>query len=250
MLTRPVPTRINTLNDVPDVNTPTPTKNDVLKWNGTEWVDVPEGTSFTFAIASFTSNAGSSPQEIGAGVWKAIGALSFSATYSNGPCTNAYVSSSGWSNLTMTGAGYVGPTVSTEAKNYPASPGSISFTLNATDGVDPKTSVITINFYNRIFWGTSTKASGYNEADIEGLGTNAISNTKGRSFTESPADTYYIIYALPTRLGTVTFWVGGFEGGFESPETVSVTNASGFTENYYVYRSTNEGLGSTTVTVV
>ena len=28
-----------------------------------------------------------------------------------------------------------------------------------------------------------------------------------------------------------------------------MTNASGYTEDYYVYRSTNAGLGSTTVTV-
>jgi hypothetical protein len=88
------------------------------------------------------------------------------------------------------------------------------------------------------------------ESDVEGLGTSVASNSKGRTFTEVPASSYYIIYSLPVRLGTVTFWVGGFEGGFLSPETVSVTNVNGYAENYYVYRSTNSGLGSTTVQVV
>ena len=97
-----------TLDDLSNVDTVDQSKNDVLKFNGTGWVAVPEGTSFTFAIASFTSNAGASPQEIGTGVWKAIGALSFSATYSNGPATGGYVSSSGWSNLTMGGVGFIG----------------------------------------------------------------------------------------------------------------------------------------------
>jgi hypothetical protein len=56
-----------------------------------------------------------------------------------------------------------------------------------------------------------------------------------------------MLFAFPKRLGTVTFWVGGFQGGFEDPETVSVTNANGWTEDYYVWRSTNSNLGATVV---
>jgi hypothetical protein len=58
----------------------------------------------------------------------------------------------------------------------------------------------------------------------------------------------YLLFAFPKRLGTVTFWVGGFEGGFEAAETVSVTNSNGWTEDYYAWRSTNKGLGETVVT--
>jgi hypothetical protein len=225
----------------------TPVKNYAFLWNGTSAVWAAQGTSFTFSIASFSS-AQSSPQLIGTGVWKAAGGITFTASYNNGPATSGYVSKSGWSNLNLTNT-YQGPTVSAEAVNYPAVGSSVTFTLHATDGTDTDTETSSIAFYNYIYYGTSTVLSGYTEANVEGLANSTISNTKGRTITLTVADNYYIVYALPVRLGTVTFTVGGFEGGFQSPETVSVTNSAGYTENYYVYRSTNEGLGSTTVVV-
>lgn len=237
---------IDTHSDV-DITTDPVAKNDVLMYNGTTFVPVPEGTTFTFSINSFTDNQ-SSIQEIGSGVWKAIGEISFSATYTNGPATNAFVSHSGWSNLTMTNS-FEGPTTNTEAKNYPASVSTYTWTLNATDGTDNDTQNVSVTFYNRRFWGTSTTSSSYTEADIEGLASNELSNSRSKTFTVTAGASDYIIYSYPSRLGTATFTVGGFEGGFESPETVSVTNASGYTENYYVYRSTNTNLGTTTVVV-
>lgn len=238
------------IDDLSDVDTATdpPAKNEVLKWNGSNWVPAVYNASFEFSIASF-SDGESSPQEIGAGVWKAIGALSFTATYSNGPAAaTPYVSKAGWSNLDMTEAGYVGPTVSAEAVNFPAVGASITFQLNATDGEDADTATQSVAFYNRRFWGVSSVASSYSEANIEGLANNELSNSKAKTFTVAPGAGEYIIFAYPKRLGTVTFTVGGFEGGFEAPETVSVENASGYTEDYFVYRSTNSNLGSTTVT--
>jgi hypothetical protein len=147
----------------------------------------------------------------------------------------------------MDGAGYVGPTTSTTAVTYPSVGSTKTFTLNATDGATPVTNTITYYFYNYRFWGVSTVASSYSEANVEGLANNELSNSKAKSFTLAPGASEYIIYAYPSRLGTATFTVGGFEGGFQSPETVSITNAAGYTENYYVYRSTNANLGSTTV---
>ena len=60
-----------------------------------------------------------------------------------------------------------------------------------------------------------------------------------------------MLFAYPTREGTATFTDNdsGFAFAMESPETVSVTNASGYTENYYVYRSTNPNLGAVNVEV-
>lgn len=234
---------------------PTPVKNYALLYNGTAPVWAAQGTSFTFAIATFTCDFGASGTyvEMGvAGTWKAIGALSFSATYTNGPATSGSVAHSGWvGSLTMGGVGYIGPTTNTEAVAYPAIDGNRQFTLTASDGTDSPTSTITYYFFNRRYWGTSTTAAGYTEANVEGLtgGDYDLNNTRAKSFTVNAADTYYIIYAYPSRMGTATFTVGGFEGGFGSPETVSVTNPTGYAENYYVYRSTNEGLGSTTVVV-
>ena len=59
----------------------------------------------------------------------------------------------------------------------------------------------------------------------------------------------YIWYFVPVRLGACTFTVGGFDGGFDVVATQDVTNSSGYTESFRIYRSANTGLGSTTVEV-
>lgn len=123
-----------------------------------------------------------------------------------------------------------------------------TYTLKATDERDYTASKTTsIYFYNGIYYGVGTTASDFTSDFVIAL-SKKLQNAKAYDFTVNPT-AQYIYYAVPTRLGTVTFKVGGFEGGFESPETVSVTNSFGFTENYYVYRSTNTITGSTTVDV-
>ena len=189
---------IKNLSDVSDSDSPI--KNDILKWNGTEFVFVPEGTSFTFSIATFTTNLGSTTVEIGTGTWKAIGAISFSATYNNGPPTDAFVSHATWvGNLTMTGVDFQGPTLNTEAVAYPAVGASRAFTLNATDGTDSPTSTLTYTFVNRRFFGVSIVASGYTEADIEVLPSD-LSNTRAKTFTVTAGVGEYIIYSYPFLL--------------------------------------------------
>jgi hypothetical protein len=222
-------------------------KDDALLYNGTQWVAAAQGTSFTFSINTFTDNQ-SATIEMGPAntAWQTAGNMTFSATYNNGPPSNSYVSHTGWTNLTMTNS-FLGPTSNVQIASYPASPGSKTWTLNATDGTDSDTASISIAFYNRRFWGVSSTASGYTEGDIEGLANNELSNSKAKTFTVTAGAGEYICYAYPSRLGTTIYYIGGFLGGFNSPETVSVTNASGFTENYYIYSSVNDGLGETTV---
>lgn len=106
---------------------------------------------------------------------------------------------------------------------------------------------VSITFCNNIYYGVGSVENGFDNAFVTGL-TKRLQTAKAYDFTVNPS-AQYIYYAVPTRLGAVTFKVGGFEGGFEAPETVSVTNGSGYTENYYVYRSTNKITGSTTVDV-
>lgn len=120
--------------------------------------------------------------------------------------------------------------------------------LDVTDERDATaTKSLSITFCNGIYYGVGSTASGFDSAFVTGL-TKRLQTSKAYDFTVNPT-AQYIYYAVPTRLGTVSFKVGGFEGGFEAPETVSVTNSSGYTENYYVYRSTNTITGSTTVDV-
>jgi len=235
------------LDGLDDATITDPAKNQRLIYNGTNWVNVAEDTTFEFSINTFTDNQ-SSLQLIGSGVWKAAGAITFTASYTNGPPTGTpYVSHSGWSNLDMTSAGE-GPTNSDEAENYAGSVGTKTWTLHATDGEDPDTQNVYVTFYNYMSYGITSKTDTFTEADIEGLANQEISNDNTQvwdSVTTGSGE--YMLFAFPTRLGTPTFWVGGFEGGFESSETVSVTNSAGFTENYYAWRSTNSNLGATVV---
>lgn len=121
--------------------------------------------------------------------------------------------------------------------------------LNMALGNSTLTASTSSNIINPIYYGVISNAGPYVESDIESLATSVISNTKGRTITVNATVGQYIIYALPARLGTVTFTVGGFTGGFNDYEIVSITNINGYTENYYVYRSTNSGLGSTTIVI-
>jgi hypothetical protein len=101
---------------------------------------------------------------------------------------------------------------------------------------------------NYLYYGKTTGTSGFSEADIEGLATSTITNDHTQTWSAvTTGSGEYMLFSFPKRLGIPTFWVGGFEGGFESPETVGVTNVCGWTEDYYVWRSTNANLGSTVV---
>lgn len=235
------------LDDLTDVDDSSRQTNYALLFNGSQWVAAAQGTSFAFTIATFADNQ-SSTIEMGTanGPWLTAGNMTFTATYNNGPPIGSTVTHSGWSSLPMTSS-FLGPTSNVDIASYPASVGSKTWTLTAQKGAETDTEVITINFYTKRFWGVSTVASGFTESNVESLANNELSNSKAKTFSLTPGSGEYILYAYPTRLGTATFTVGGFEGGFNSPETVSITNPSGFTENYYVYRSINSNLGSTTV---
>jgi hypothetical protein len=130
--------------------------------------------------------------------------------------------------------------------SYPAVAGTVVFTLNSRKGAETDSDSITHTFVNNRFYGVTTVSSGFTEANVEAA-TSELSNSKAKTFSTTAGSGEYLIWATPTRLGTVTFAVGGFEGGYLSPETVSITNASGFTENYYVYRSVNSNLGTVNI---
>jgi len=367
-----------TINDLADVDTiaDAPAKNEVLKWNGANWVPATYDTSFTFTIGSF-SDGETVTQLIGAGVWKAASTMAYVATYNNGPPTTSYVemSDNGGSYTKkgdMTAPTYLTGTNSDIAINYQvskdqyyrfrmysaygaetdleyetaiyfrnygwygavakasgfteadiegltaysyATTSNLSVTINAsagkyivwafptsytaldegddyeddggtdfkfnsiaiamaqdnaalsitntagyTEGYDVYVSTLaslgnytfvantsdqTINY---LYYGTTVKTDTFLEADIEGLANSTASNDNTQTWTAVVTGVgEYMLFAFPKRLGLVTFWVGGFSGGFESPETVSVTNVNGWSENMYVWRSTNANLGSVVV---
>jgi hypothetical protein len=217
-----------------------------IVWNGSaaEWTA--EGVSYSFAIASFADSQAATIEE-GVGVWKSSGSLHFTASYSNGPPIGSTITFSGWSALPLSS-----PFTSTNSianVNYPAVGGTVVFTLTAQKS-GSTTATITHTFDNDRYWGVSIISSAtYSSSDVRSFGNNELSNVIPKTFTVNPGAGQYIVYAYPSRLGTATFTVGGFAGGFNGPYTASVTNGSGFTENYSVYSSVNANLGSTTVTV-
>ena len=127
--------------------------------------------------------------------------------------------------------------------------GKKTWALLATDernATDSKTTSVT--FVNAAYYGAAAAPAAIDSAFILGL-TKKLTDTRKRTITVDAGDGQHIWYAVPVRLGTCTFKVGGFEGGFDLAATLEFTNAHGYTEPYYIYRSGQTGLGSTTVEV-
>lgn len=124
-----------------------------------------------------------------------------------------------------------------------------TWTLKATDERGAEATRTTgISFLNGVYYGAAAAPSAIDSGFIRGL-AKTLRGTKLSSFTVNAGAGQYIFYCVPKRFGTCSFTVGGFDGGFDLAATVSFTNGSGYTEDYYVYRSTNAGLGNTTVGV-
>lgn len=197
------------------------------------------------AINSFSHNAGI--QELGASL--------SSTTFSWGLNKNP-------SELSLTG----GPQTSTLNKTQNGSvevrftaplKATTTFTLTAKDsrgvqGISDGTTThqTSIQFLNGKYYGVSNvnSADAINDAFVKGLTKNLVTGRTG-SFTVNAAAGQYIYFAIPSFFGVPVFNVGGFDGGFNKIKTFNFTNASGHAENYDVYKSTNAGLGSTTVVV-
>lgn len=223
----------------------TPITNYTIIYNGTDPQWAPAGTSFDFSIASFGDSLAGN-QRIGTGVWKSTGSVNFTASYSNGPPIGSTITFSGWSALPLS---FPFTSVASVANvNYPSVGGTVVFVMSAQKNSIAMAS-ITHSFNNDRYWGVSSQVGVYVSSNVTTLSNNDLTNSVPNIFTVSPGAGQYIVYSYPNRLGTATFSVGGFAGGFNPPQTLSVTNSNGFSENYYMYRSVNSNLGSTTVTV-
>ena len=123
------------------------------------------------------------------------------------------------------------------------------YTLKVTDekgNVSEKS--VSISFLNGVYYGASAIPATMNSAFVLGL-KKELASTKGRTITVTASSGQYIWYALPVRLGKCTFTVGGFTGGFDLVDTIDFENNSGYTEQYYIYRSTNLVPGETKVVI-
>ena len=152
--------------------------------------------------------------------------------------------------LTLDGAEIAATDRSANATGFSATHNANkTWTLEATDergAVSKKTAALT--FLNGVYYGAAAVPSGYNSAFILAL-TKKLASGRGGSVNVTAGDGKYIYYCYPARFGAASFVVGGFSGGFELVATIPFTNASGYTENYYVYKSEQAGLGALKVEV-
>lgn len=149
-----------------------------------------------------------------------------------------------WSlNKSATSQNINGSPVEGSSKQYADVAHDTSYTLNVSDGQTSASKTVNVSFANRIYYGAAADLT-----TVTSL-TGILSNDPERTITVDAGAGEYIIYAIPARLGDVAFYVGGFEGGFEDPVEQILSNASGYVETYKIYRSTNAGLGNTTVEI-
>jgi len=257
------PGSIDALTDV-DTTSTAPVSNDVLKWNGTNWVPAVYNATFAFSIASFDDGQGTT-QLIGSGTWKTTGNIAFTSSYTNGPASSAYISigSDGgvtWGgNLTLS-TPYTSGT-SAENTAYPSAKDKyIQFTLHASKGAESGTSAESaIYFRNYIYWGVATKNSGFSEADVEGLSGSSISNSYTTSRSINATSGQYLVIAYPSSYTTIPsgadyesdggtgFLFNSIACSMKAPETVYITNSAGYPENYKVYASNSSALGNSSL---
>lgn len=245
---------IDELTDV-DTSTDPPAKNEVLKWNGSQFVPAAYDATFTFSCTAFDDGL-TTGILAGSGVWKADEALtSFTASYQNGPPTTADIM------MSINGGAYNkvgsmdGPTYATGvnhdgAINYPTVDQYLRFRLDSSDGTDSDQDLAAaLYFYNYLFYGASTVGSGFTEANVEALSA-AISASYTTSRSINAGASNYVVWAYPSRYTSIHATGAIFNSvtmPFTAPETVSITNSAGLTENYKVFASTLTNLGNSTL---
>jgi len=247
-----------------DTTTSTPSLNQVLKWDGSNWVPGTAGDTdeFTFSIDSFSDGISDTNQLIGSGTWRGVGAITFTATYSNAPGgMTAEVAMSGannaWSgNLSMTPV--EGPETNTEIVEYPSSAGgTVTFTLSQS--ADGTTDTESVSFNNTMRYGNSTLTQGnQTEASLEAL-TEVSGPNESRNQTINNISTTanYLVFAYADRLSDVqqvrrNSGFGMATASFNSTRTTvapsvqtgvsNVDNSAGYSETFACITSTDTGL--------
>lgn len=130
-------------------------------------------------------------------------------------------------------------------------PGTISsyikFVLTASDGKNTAEASTVINILNGVYYGGAAAPAAYDSAFVRSLTKKLASSRKG-TYNVTAGDGQYSYVCYPVRFGAGTFVVNNFEGGFDLVDTILFENASGYSENYYIYKSENM-IGSRAVEV-
>lgn len=107
-----------------------------------------------------------------------------------------------------------------------------TWTLSASDGTTNRTANTSIVYQPKSYWGPWEDKTPDN-AEILTL-TQALSSGRARSVTYDCTGGRYPIYVWPTSFGNLSgVTVGGLAFSDYTVDTISITNAQGYTQNYY-----------------
>jgi len=145
--------------------------------------------------------------------------------------------------------------ISTALRTYTHSGQSITsnrtYTVSISDGTTPRTGTTTVSFSRYRHWGASTiPLASFTSANILALASSEFSTSHSKSVTYDCTGGRYPTFAFVATAGTLTATtVGGLAFSDYSYRTISHTNASGSTTNYYVYQFNNIQTGAAVAVV-
>ena len=144
-----------------------------------------------------------------------------------------------------------GKSVSVDVRSDTVGPisSTTKFTVKATDerGETDEGSTWAY-FYNGVYYGTHTGTVMPTDAQLLAL-TKKLQSGRGLDLKGNAGVGQYLIYACPSDYGTPQFWYNGIQGGFYKLGTMLHTNKSGHEENYDVWLSESDELGTRVITV-
>lgn len=126
-----------------------------------------------------------------------------------------------------------------------------TYRLDVTDKLDRviSSTARSINWYYPVFSGSSAKASGLTEAEIEAFSKSLKASASGTYSFEALANSYKWIFVHESFSPTSFKSGGGFDMPMQSPITITITNEFGVSLNLKGYRTTNATSGALDIVV-
>ena len=123
-----------------------------------------------------------------------------------------------------------------------------TFTLSVTDGQNTASASKAYRFMPKVYCGVAGIAT-YDSAFVVALG-GTLKTSKVGTYTKNVGANEYMYIACPTSYGKPSVVkIGGFDTELTDCGTISVTNESGYTQNYYLMRTPHDDTGSTTMVI-
>jgi len=196
-----------------------------------------------FAISSFTVS------ETLVEVGRTVDLPHFTASYTGGPAVSATCSDGGLNAPISLSGLTLDAWDSPYSYTYNTYPHTVTFSLDAVKGTKHAYASRSCLWGANVYMGVADPGL-TGETFVKSLSTQWLTNTPLRSFTTTAAAGKKIYYCYPSSDGQVSFWAGGFQGGFiRHPEVANLTNGYGVSMDYYIWESTTTGLGTVTITV-